>query len=219
MPAARLYLSSSLVLVAAATLLTACAQHGGSTLPSTTALAPMSAVLPDATKTPPPCTGQKDKKNDASVAATLSTKGGTFCVPSFGGYGGSISYPAAKPSVKVTITSSTTDYKHLPQLGTGTAIFYLQMALAGGTTFGKSIKLTGGLTGAGLQSGKEYTAYGEATVSGYKLKFGPCYAKATKGKYGGVLDTIGALLEYGTVPGAASGFFEIYSGKQATSLC
>lgn len=219
MPAARLYFSSSLVLVAAAALLTACAQQGGTTLP-TTALAPLGNMIPAATTaTPPPCTGQKDAKNDASAATTLSTKGGAFCVPSFGGWGGTIAYPAAKPSLKATVTSSTTDYKKFPQLGTGTAIFYLQLSLPKGVTFGKSIKVTGGLTAAAIKSGQDYTVYGQASVSGYKLKLGPCYAKATKGKYGGVLNTIGALLEYGAVPGPSTGFFEIYSGKQGTSQC
>lgn len=218
MPAARLYLSSSLALVAAAAVLTGCAQHGGTVLP-TTALAPQANVFPNAAATPPPCKGQKNAKNSASLSVTFSTKGGSFCVPAFGGYGGTISYPKANPSVKATVTSSSTNYKKLPQLGTGTAIFYLQLAMAGGTTFGSSINPTGGLTAATITSGKPYTAYGQATVSGQTIKFGPCYATATKGTYGGVISSIGALLEYGAVPTKVNGFIEVYSGKQTKTKC
>jgi hypothetical protein len=218
MPAARIFLRSSLVLVAAAAL-AACAQHGGATLPAAPLAVQNNVSIPDATATPPPCKGQKDAKNDASLAVTLLAKGGSFCVPAFGGFGGTISYPKAKPAVKVTVTSSSTDYNKLPQLGTGTAIFYLQFAFASATTFGNEIRPVGGLTGATITNGKPYTMFGQATISGEKIKLGPCYSVATKGKYGGVIGAIGALLEYGEIPTKANGFLEIYSGKQTSTLC
>jgi hypothetical protein len=217
-PAARQSVRSSLVLLAAAAALTACAQQGGTALP-TTALAPQADVFPNAAATPPPCKGQKNSKNSASLSVTFSKKGGSFCVPAIGGFGGTIAYPKANPSVKATVTSSTTNYKKLPELGTGTAIFYLQLAMDGGTTFGNAIDPTGGLTAATITSGKPYTAYAQATVSGQKIDFGPCYQNATKGQYGGELNSIGALLEYGAVPTKATGFIEVYSGKQTNTKC
>jgi len=217
MPAARIFLRSSLVLVAAAAL-AACAQHGGTTLPAAPLAIQDNVSFPDA-GAPPPCKGQKDAKNNASLAVTLSAKGGSFCIPAFGGFGGTISYPKAKPAVKVTVTSSSTDYNKLPQLGTGTAIFYLQMSFASGTSFGNEIRPVGGLTSATITKGKPYTIFGQATISGQKIKLGPCYSVATKGKYGGVIGAIGALLEFGVIPTKATGFLEVYSGKQTSTLC
>jgi hypothetical protein len=217
MPAARL-LRSSLVLVAAAAL-AACAQHGGATLPAAPLAVQDNVSIPDAAATPPPCKGQKVTKNFASANTTLATKGGSFCIPAFGGFGGTISYPKAKPAVKVTVTSSSTDYNKLPQLGTGTAIFYLQISFASGTSFGNEIRPVGGLTGAAITKGKPYTIFGQATISGQKVKLGPCYSVATKGKYGGVVGAIGALLEYGIIPTKTNGFLEVYSGKQTSTVC
>jgi hypothetical protein len=216
MHAARVFLRSFLLITAAA--LAACAQQGGAGVPATP-LALRGNIFTATTATPPPCTGQKDSKDYASVATTLSTKGGTFCVPAFGGFGGTIAYPKVKPSVKVTIISSSTDYNKLPQLGSGTAIFYLQMTLAHGTTFGHTINPTGGLTGALIKSGQSYSAYGEATISGQTIKFGPCYETATKGTYGGVLASIGGLLDYASLPAKTDGFIELYSGKDTKTPC
>lgn len=218
MPAARTFLRSSLVLAAAAAL-AACAQHGGATLPAAPLALQDNVAIPDGSATPPPCKGQKDAKNNASLAVTLTTKGGSFCIPAFGGFGGTISYPKAKPAVKVTVTSSSTDYNKLPQLGTGTALFYLQMSFASGTSFGNEIRPVGGLTGAAIASGKPYTVFGQATISGQKIKLGPCYSVASKGKYGGVIGAIGALFEFGVIPTKATGFLEVYSGKQTSTLC
>ncbi|HEX4012524.1 MAG TPA: hypothetical protein VHX17_01405 [Candidatus Cybelea sp.] len=218
MPVARLFVRSVPLLLAIAAL-SACAQHEGTTLPATPLAVQNSVGVPNATATPPPCKGQKNGKTFASLNVTLSSKGGAFCVPAIGGFGGTISYPKAKPAVKVALISSSTNYKKLPELGTGTAIFYLQMTLATGTTFGNAIRPTGGLTAATISSGKPYTVYGQATVSGQKITFGPCYSVATKGKYGGVVGAIGALLEYGAVPTKAAGFLEVYSGKQTATQC
>lgn len=217
MPSPRIFLRSSIVLTAAA-VLAACAQNGGATLPSSTSFAPQANSLP-LSSGPPACTGQKDAKNYSSAKMTFSNKGGTFCVPSFSGWGGTIAYPKAKPSVKVTVTSSTTDYKNFPQLGPGTAIFYLQFSFKSGTTFGDAINNQGGLTSTTIQNGKAYTAYGQATISGGKVKIGPCYDVATKGQFGGVLSSIGGLLEYATSVNPATAFIELYKGKQTKTPC
>jgi hypothetical protein len=201
------------VAVLAAASLVACAQHSSSMLPSTS-LAP---ALPDLT--PPACKGQKTTKNYASLTGTLSTNGGTFCIPAYGGFGGSLKYPSANPSVKLTLISSTKNYNHQPKLGKGIAIFYLQLALSGGTTFGMSGTAGGGLTAKQIIAGQPYTAYGQAVISGFPFKFGPCYAVATKGKYGGVIGGLGTLLNGVTIPVAAGGVIEVYSGKQTSSKC
>ncbi|MBV8530554.1 MAG: hypothetical protein JO104_04500 [Candidatus Eremiobacteraeota bacterium] len=186
-------------------------------VPPASSLAAQRFALPDIT--PPKCKGQKDTKDYASLTVKLSTKGGSFCIPEYGGFGGTIEYPGAKPSVKLKLISSTKDYNHLPQLGSGTAIFYLQLALSGGTSFGTNVRAGGGLTSKKIAPGKPYTAYGQATISGFKFGFGPCYAVATKGKYGGVVGGIGTLLKGVTIPSAASGVIEVYSGKQTSTKC
>src|SRR5579875_2684292 len=135
-------------------MLAACAQHSGA-LPTVAGLQ-QATGLPDAS--PPACKGQKTTSKYASLTVTLSTKGGSFCIPAFGGFGGSVKYPSVNPSVKLGLISSTTDYAHLPQLGSGTAIFYLQLALSGGTTFGADAPAGGGLTSKKIVPGKPYTA-------------------------------------------------------------
>jgi hypothetical protein len=196
-------------------LLSGCAMHGG-TLPSlpdasSTSIAP-EAKLRD-------CKGQQDQQYYATLSVTLSTAGGSVCIPTFGGFGGSVKYPSVNPSVKLTLTSSTTNYDNMPQLGSGTPIFYLQLAISGGTTFGSHVKKGGGLTSKQITPGQIYTVFGQAVVYGFKYNFPPCYAVATKGKYGGVIGGIGTLLEGQQVPFAASGVIEVYSGQQASQQC
>jgi hypothetical protein len=211
------HLSTRIALCAlTASFLAACSMRAAAPLPSA-AFAPPTGMLPDAG--PPACKGQKTTKNYASLTVTLSTKGGSFCIPAYGGFGGSVKYPGANPPVKLKLISSTKDYNHLPHLGQGTAIFYLQLALGGGTSFARKARAGGGLTAEKIVPGNPYTAYGQATISGFKLKFGPCYAIATKGKYGGVIGGIGTLLKGQQIPVAASAVIELYSGKQTSTKC
>jgi hypothetical protein len=202
--------------VATGVLLGACAQHSGAALPIT-AGASARVNLPDAN--PPQCKGQKNEQYYATVTAKLKTKGGAFCIPEFGGFGGKVQYPSVDPSVKLTLTSSTTDYNNLPQLGSGTAIFYLQLSISGGTSFGSNTKAGGGLTSQAIVAGDDYTAFGEAVIFGYHYKFKPCYTVATQGKYGGVIGGLGSLLKGVDVPTSGSGFIEVYSGQQASEQC
>lgn len=199
-----------------ASVLAACASHA-TPLPSAPLVAPAGIAAPDSG--PPKCSGQKNSKNYASVTTTLSTKGGSFCIPAYGGFGGSVKYPGADPSVKLNLISSTTNYDHLPKLGRGTPIFYLQLALSGGTRFASKLQAGGGLTAEQIVPGKAYTAYGQAAISGFTINFGPCYSVATKGKYGGVIGGIGTLIKGQSVPVAVSGVIEIYSGKQTRTKC
>lgn len=177
----------------------------------------LARVQPDLV--PPNCKGQKTTKQYASLTVTLSTQGGSLCIPSFGGFGGKLKYPSANPSVKLKLISSTTNYNQMPELGQGTAMFYLQVALSGGTSFGGNVRAGGGLTSATIVVGNPYTAYGQAKIDGFKLNFGPCYTIATKGKYGGVIGGIGTLLKGVRVPAAANGVIEIYSGQQTSKQC
>jgi hypothetical protein len=200
-----------------ASLLAACASQGGAPISPALLGTPAAAVAPDAG--PRVCKGQKTTKNYASLTVTLLTKGGSFCIPAYGGFGGTVEYPGANPSVKLNLISSTKDYDHLPQLGQGTAIFYLQLALSGGTSFAPKVRAGGGLTAKKILPGKAYTAYGQATISGFKINFGPCYSVATSGKHGGVIGKIGSLLKGQSIPVAVSGIIEVYSGKQTGTKC
>jgi hypothetical protein len=209
----------------ATALLCACAQHGSGFLPAGNPSAasvlvgapPRSVVLPEAV--PPSCKGQKTTKKFASLTETLRTQGGKLCIPAFGGFGGTIEYPSADPSVKMKLTSSTSDYDKMPALGPGKPIFYLQLAISGGTYFGTNVPAGGGLAAKKIVPGDSYTAFGEATIYGFTVKFTPCYIVAKKSSYGGVIGGIGSLLKGQDVPAAATGLIEIYPGKHAGGKC
>lgn len=206
---------TSVAAVTAAALLSACAGHSPNALPpqSTSFLqwAPLA--------TPAACIGQKNKPKYSFVKNNLTTKGGKACIPSFGGFGGSVSYPGANPAITATFTSSTTNYTHkLPALGKGTVMFYLQIALSGATTFGTNVPAGGGLAGKALKPGKTYTAFG-AVISPISQAIGGCYLVAKKSSAGGVISGFGNLLKGQSVPLAVTAVVEIYSGKQTSSKC
>ena len=211
-----LRLTLAFCMLATGALLAGCAQHAATPLPST-AFALPGIVRPDGH--PPKCKGQQDSKKYASVTVTLSTKGGSFCIPEFGGYGGSVTYPGAKPSVKLTVTTSTTNYDDMPQLGSGTPIVYLQLGISGKTTFAAKAKAGGGLTSKHITAGESYTAYGQAKIYGFPVNFGPCWTTASKGKYGGVIGGIGTLLQGVGVPAATSGVIEVFAGNRGGNAC
>jgi hypothetical protein len=211
----RLTIRGSAALTAA-TLLAACAARGTSTLPAAS-----SSFVPSVTREAklPACKGQQTTKQYATLTVTLSTDGGSFCIPKFGGFGGSVKYPSANPSVDVTLWSSTTNYNHMPELGNGTAIFYLQLALSGGTNFGSKVGHGGGLASKKIVPGQTYTVFGQAKIYGFPYNFNPCYVIAVKSRYGGTLGGIGTLLKGQSVPAPATGVIEIYGGQQASQEC
>lgn len=207
--------ASVLVLFAAASLAGCNAQNAGNALPQAMQGAPL---VPDSG--PPACAGQKTTDQYASVTETFSTSGGTICIPAFDGLGGSVKYPPAKPSTSVGLISSTTNYNHkLPSLHSGTPIFYLQLSIAGATTFGNNVKAGGGLTGKSITPGSTYTAYAQAKIDGFPVNFKPCYAVAKKGRYGGVIGGVGSLLKGQSVPAPAAGVIEIYPGQSTSEAC
>jgi hypothetical protein len=212
MPSLGYRLAGSLAIVATL-VFSGCAQHGNGSLP----VSPQAVALPD--RTPPSCKGQVDKSDYATLTGKLKTAGGSFCIPAYGGFGGNLKYPSLSPSIQLTVSSGTENFDNFPTLGSGTPIFYLAFSTSGGTTFGKDLKSGGGLTGKQIVAGQPYTAYGEAVVFGDKVKFGPCSTTATKGKYGGVIGGIGALLKSEDIPFKVSGIIEIYSGEQTSAQC
>ncbi|MGA7201090.1 MAG: hypothetical protein WBX26_04620 [Candidatus Cybelea sp.] len=212
MPSLGYRLAGSLAIVATL-VFSGCTQHGNGSLP----VSPQAVALPD--RTPPSCKGQVDKSDYATLTGKLKTAGGSFCIPAYGGFGGNLKYPSLSPSIQLTVSSGTENFDNFPTLGSGNPIFYLAFSTSGGTTFGKDLKSGGGLTGKQIVAGQPYTAYGEAVVFGDKVKFGPCSTTATKGKYGGVIGGIGALLKSEDIPFKVSGIIEIYSGEQTSAQC
>ena len=207
----------SLACIAGA-LVAACAQHAA-LLPSAPSAPAGMNTESRAALVPPNCKGQKTTKKYAELTVLLSSKGGKLCIPAYGGFGGEVKYPGATPPVKLTLISSTKNYNHQPQLGKGTAIFYLQLGIAGGTSFAAKVQAGGGLTSKTIVPGDAYTAYGQATIFSFKISLGPCYTIATKGPYGGVIGGVGALLKGQSVPSKANGVIEIYAGQQTSKKC
>ncbi len=168
---------------------------------------------------PPACKGQRTTKNYGSIVVKLKAKGGSLCVPSFGGFGGSIEYPHVERVAKLTIRTSTQNIYYEPQLGTGTSMLYLNLHFHAGTHFGSHLKSKGGLTSDAFSPGDAYTAYGIVQVGHLALMFPPCYTVATQGPYGGVLPNLGNLMRKTTITGAGFGVIEIYSGQQVSEEC
>jgi hypothetical protein len=168
---------------------------------------------------PPTCKGQRTTKKFGNISVKLKTKGGSFCIPEFGGFGGSMQYPGVERSVKLTIRTSTENIYNEPQLGTGTSIVYLNLHFHAGTHFGSKLRSTGGLTSPTIDAGSTYTAYGIVAVGKLDLMFPPCHTVATKGPYGGVLPNLGHLFSGTTIAGVGYGVIEIYSGEQVNQKC
>jgi hypothetical protein len=214
------FLNGRRVLVAAiaATLLAACAGQTNSMLPSQTGSLPtIDAMRPDAA--PAACKGQETTSKFASLKQTLSSAGGAACIPAFEKFGGTLMYPGATPSVTLSMISSTTNYKHLPELGTGSAIFYLQLGISGATSFGTSAPAGGGLSGPSIKAKKVYTALAQVSADGIVETLPGCYTTAIAGKNGGEIAGLGTLLKNQSVPVAVTGVIEIYAGKQASEKC
>ncbi len=176
----------------------------------------MGNVRPDASAQ---CKGQKNSKKYAADTEVLSTKGGALCVPVFGGFSGTTPYAPASPSIKVTLTTSTSDYNgKLPQLGKGTALLYSQFSFAAETTFGKKARGDYEITGSQISPGKAYTLFGQFIIDGKKTNKSPCYAVASKGQHGGVFNA-GPGIENSSISAHTLIIAEIYPGKQASTPC
>lgn len=163
---------------------------------------------------PPKCDGQKDTKKYSTVTEKLGDKAGNMCVPEFGGFSGTVGYGPVSPAAKVTLTTSTTDYTHkLPSPGKGTPILYVQIRFDQNATFGPNapeVFFVGKYT-----PGKPYTEFGVLLDSD---KADPCYAKATKSKYGGQLE-LGNGIHDTKFDAKSTLLTVIYAGKQNGSEC
>ncbi len=180
---------------------------------------PAAPALASATTGPPSCKGQRTTKKYASIDLKLKTKGGSFCIPAFGSFGGSLQYPGVERSVKLTLRTSTQNIYYQPQLGNGTPIVYLNLHFHAGTHFRSHLQSKGGVTSPTIDPGDTYTAFGIVAVGHLELMFPPCYTVATQGPYGGVLQNVGRLFSDTTITGAGFGVIEIYSGEQVSRPC
>ena len=166
---------------------------------------------------PPACKGQKTTKTSATANETLSNKGGSLCIPSFHGLGGSLEYPAAKPSGKVVVTSTTVD-SGFPTPGSGTAVLYVTIVLPAATQFASKLRTGGGLSGKALKAKTDYTIFSNY-LNTFWYAGSSCYAVAKHGKHGGQLAGLGSLLEGQSYAGSYTLLFEIYPGQQSQTLC
>ena len=117
------------------------------------------------------------------------------------------------------LRSATKNIYDDPQLGSGTAIFYLNLHFLAGTHFGNEFGSEGGLTAEKIQAGQSYTAFGMVTVGHLAMMFPPCYTVATQGSYGGTLTDLGELFAGTTITGNGFGVIEVYSGQQVSQPC
>ena len=169
---------------------------------------------------PPKCKGQVIIAHHAEVTEHVPREGAALCVPSFLGFGGDLGFPAVQPApqpVKLIV--------NVPQLGilpgmllaNQRPIFNLEWLPSEQFTFGKTAP-PGGISGARMVPGKTYTGYGVIGFKGGSKKVGPCYSVATRGKYGGVFNNLGTLME------KQGGSFivwdlMIFEGKEARRRC
>jgi hypothetical protein len=186
--------------------------------------APMQFALPDL-KPVRPCAGQTNATDYASgPAQPLSTKGGVLCVPRFGGWGGSMSYPGPTGAgATMSLIGSTTAYGGpiWPSNEPGNAIFYIQAtASSAGISFVSKVPSGGELVSKKLKVNKTYTV--NATLIAFGSMFelvGECYGKARKGTYGPYLTGLaGALAGHGFTGGTRA-VIEIIPGKFASKKC
>jgi hypothetical protein len=206
--------------VTAAVISLSLAACGGSQVLTGTTGAPSSVTALDSA---PPCKGQKNTKEYASIGAkALSTKGGTLCVPSFGGWGGTMDYPGPTSQASMALISSTTAYNPgaFPPPGSVNPIFYIQFKMNSyGVVFSSKLPAAGGLSSKSLTVGKFYTAQGASDVGSLWDVLGECSTKAFATGRGPTILGIGFVLENVHMGEASSGVISILPGKLATSRC
>jgi hypothetical protein len=197
-----------------ASIVCGCASQSNDAVPQGSA--PNSIVLPQAG--PPACKGQKTTKTYSSAEETLSSKGGSLCIPKFRGLGGSLEYPGAKPSGKVTVTSTTID-NGFPYPGSGTPVLYLQIELPAATQFASKLRAGGGLTGKPIKAKSDYTVFSNYIKYNVWYAGSSCYAVAKHGKHGGVLAGLSSVLEGQSFGGPYTLLLEVYPNQQSQTLC
>lgn len=214
---------TTLLAVPLALVLQAC---GGQMNPAGPAQGMDSMAIRPLSKKPPQCANQSTTTLYATSATmTLQSKPRALCIPAFGGWGGTLQYPAANPSVTVVAISSTTNYnQQLPLLSSkGKPVFYLQMTTSAATKFGPTVNDKGGLTSKSLVPGTTYYVYGQVKFpgpAGIFIPFTPCSAKATAGPYGGVIMNAGTLFAKQNFQQGGAVTIEVYKvGKEVKAAC
>ncbi len=147
------------------TMLAACAQHGRHDGSRPTRL--NGARLSDAISAA--MQRSEETKKYATRRGRLSGQGGAFCIPAFGGFGGTLEYPGRQSgTINLTLTSSTTTTPICRQLGVGKPIFYLQLWRSRAQCRSATkLKAGGGLTGTRIVSGKHTLLYGQARLGNH----------------------------------------------------
>ncbi|MBV8532045.1 MAG: hypothetical protein JO104_12075 [Candidatus Eremiobacteraeota bacterium] len=188
--------------------------------PQAVSVEPSALANPDTN--PPKCKGQKGTGKYAGVSKeTMKAGGGSLCVPSFGGWGGSLQYPDSGMNYDVALTSSTTAYdpKLFPPPGSQKAVFYLQYAFNGFPSFGTTIPKGKPLASTHLKPKKPYTVEGfEKIGSGLWTDLGSCSAIAAKSHYGGGISGAGEVLA-GQFFREETGVIEIFKGELVSNKC
>jgi len=169
---------------------------------------------------PPNCKGQVIDHHHAEVTERIPREGATLCVPSFRGFGGFLGFPGVHPApqpVRLIVTVPELGMSRGMLLANHRPIFNLEWLPGGQFRFGKTAP-PGGISGATMTPGKTYTGYGVMYFKGNHKNVGPCYSVAARGKYGGVFNNLGTLME------KQGGSFlvwdlMIYDGKEANRRC
>lgn len=160
---------------------------------------------------PPKCEGQVITRGHAEVTERIPRKGATLCVPSFRGFGGFLGFPGVRPAPEpikfiVTVPKQKLD-----------PIFNLEWLPGAQFTFGKTAP-PGGISGSTMIPGKTYTGYAVIYFKASHKNVDPCYSVATRGKYGGVFNNLGTLME-NQGGSFLSWDLMIFEGKDTTRKC
>lgn len=171
----------------------------------------------DSQSGPPKCKGQVISYHHAEVTERIPRKGASLCVPSFRGFGGFLGFPGVHPAPQPVKLIVTVPRRGGVLPGNHQPMFNLEWLPADQFTFGKTAP-PGGISGATMIPGKTYTGSGVIYFHGGHKDVGPCYSVAKRGKYGGVFNNLGTLME------KQDGSFltwdlTIYEGKEASRKC
>lgn len=179
----------------------------------------VAAWIPDLT--PPACKGQTKTKQYASLNGQhVTPKGGSVCVPAFGGWGGSLQLPPSNGYATIGLISSTTAYEPglFPPPGSKAPVFYLQFALSMDLTFGSTLPYGNGISSAAIVPKRTYTAEAALDFGSLWEYLGGCYSVAKKTKYGGSIGRVGGVFR-GHGLNHSNGVIEIFSGKLVANAC
>jgi hypothetical protein len=160
------------------------------------------------------CAGQTTGPTSASATETIATAGGSLCIPAFGGFSGTLTYPTASSTSKIVLTSSTTNIGNYPSPGTvGTPVFYLAFTLSHAVSFAVTQPAGDGLFSASFTSGQSVpievffeAGSGDSTIT-------DCRITATAAPGGGLLAGLGDVFEGVGLPSTGTTVIEVVPGN------